>query len=39
MILSAVAYAEENGFRVELEDGYFEIGNMILKSFRITEVQ
>lgn len=37
MVLSAVAYAEENGFKVELEDGYFEAGNMILKSFRILE--
>ncbi len=38
MILSAVAYAEENGFKVELEDGYFEVGNMLLRSFRILEV-
>ena len=37
MILSAVAYAEENGFKVELEDGYYEVGEMILKSFRIVE--
>ncbi|MBD5543382.1 MAG: hypothetical protein HDR01_03830 [Lachnospiraceae bacterium] len=38
MILSAVAYAEENGFKIELEEGYFETGNMILRSFRILEV-
>lgn len=38
MILSAVAYAEENGYKVELEDGYYEVGEMILKSFRIVEV-
>lgn len=38
MILSAVAYAEENGFKVEPEDGYFEVGNMLLRSFRIVEV-
>ena len=37
MILSAVAYAEENGFKVELKDGYYEAGEMILKSFRIVE--
>lgn len=37
MILSAVAYAKENGFQVEQENGYFEIGNMILKSFTISE--
>lgn len=38
MILSAVAYAEENGFKVELEEGYFEAGKMVLRSFRILEV-
>ena len=38
LALSAVAYAKENGFFVEQEDGYFEMGNMILKSFRIYEV-
>lgn len=38
MILSAVAYAEENGFKVEVEDGYFETKNMVLKSFKIREV-
>lgn len=38
MILSAVAYAEENGFKVELEEGYLEVGKMILRSFRILEV-
>ena len=37
MILSAVAYAEENGFKTELEDGYFEAGNMVLRLFRILE--
>ena len=38
MILSAVAYAEENGFKIELEEGYFEAGKMVLRSFRILEV-
>lgn len=38
MILSAAAYASENGYKVEFEDGYFETEHMILKSFRITEV-
>lgn len=37
MILSAAAYAQENGFKIELEDGYFEAGNMILKSFKISD--
>ena len=37
MILSAAAYAQENGFKIEPEDGYFEAGNMILKSFKITD--
>lgn len=38
MILSAVVYAQENGYKVELEEGYYEVGNMTLKSFKITEV-
>ena len=37
MILSAVAYAKENGFNIELEEGYFDTGNILLKSFRIME--
>lgn len=37
MTLSATAYAEENGYKLEVGDTYFEVGNMILKSFRITE--
>ncbi|MCM1180552.1 MAG: DUF5716 family protein [Clostridium sp.] len=38
MILSAIAYAEENGFKFEYESGYMEINHMILKRFRILEV-
>ncbi len=38
MILSAVVYAQENGYKVELEEGYYDVGNMTLKSFKITEV-
>lgn len=38
MILSAAAYAEENGFKIEIEEGYFEAGKMVLRSFRILEV-
>lgn len=37
MILSAVAYAEENGFKIEPEDGYVETNNMILRKFTIRE--
>ena len=37
MILSAVAYAEENGYKIELGEGYFESGKMIIRSFRIME--
>lgn len=37
MILSAVAYAEENGFKIQIEEGYFEVGNMVLRSFKIME--
>jgi hypothetical protein len=33
--LSSLAYARENGFRVELLDGYFEANDMILRRFRI----
>lgn len=38
MILSAVVYAQENGYKVELEEGYYDVGHMTLKSFKITEV-
>lgn len=38
MILSAIAYAEENGFKVEYQSGYIETNHMILKRFRILEV-
>lgn len=38
MILSAVAYAEENGYKIEPQDGYFEVENLVLRSFRILEV-
>ena len=38
MILSAVVYAQENGYKVELEEGYYDVGNMTLKSFKIMEV-
>ena len=37
MILSAAAYAQENGFKIESEDGYFETENMILKAFKISD--
>jgi hypothetical protein len=33
--LSALAYAEENGFGVEILDGYFEANEMILRRFRM----
>jgi hypothetical protein len=33
--LSAIAYAKENGFTVELLDGYLESNDMILRRFRI----
>lgn len=35
--LSAVAYAKENGFSVEILDGYFEANDMILRRFRIAK--
>jgi hypothetical protein len=33
--LSALAYAEENGFGVEILDGYYEANDMILRRFRV----
>lgn len=38
MILSSIAYAEENGFKVVEEEGYIETHDMMLKAFRIFEV-
>ena len=33
--LSSIAYAKENGFEVEILDGYFESNDMMLRRFRI----
>lgn len=33
--ISAVAYCEENGFEVIVEDGYLETGDMLLRRFKI----
>ena len=33
--LSSIAYAKDNGFQVELLDGYYETDNMILRRFKI----
>lgn len=33
--LSSIAYAKDNGFRVEILDGYYEVNDMILRRFRI----
>jgi hypothetical protein len=33
--LSAIAYAGDNGFDVEILDGYYEVNDMILRRFRI----
>lgn len=35
--LSAVTYAKENGFNVELLDGYYEANDMLLRRFKITK--
>ena len=38
--LSSIAYAKDNGFSVEILDGYYEANEMILRRFRIVrEVQ
>lgn len=34
--LSSVAYAKDNGFEIEVLDGYYEANNMILRRFKIT---
>lgn len=33
--LSTIVYAKDNGFAVELLDGYYEVNDMILRRFRI----
>ncbi len=33
--LSSIAYAKDNGFCVEILDGYYEVNDMILRRFRI----
>lgn len=35
--LSSVAYAKDNGFDIEVLDGYYEANNMILRRFKITK--
>ncbi len=37
MTMSAVAYGEENGYKIELLDGYVEYENMTVKRFRFIE--
>jgi hypothetical protein len=35
--LSSIAYARDNGFVVEILDGYYEVNDMILRRFRIAK--
>lgn len=35
--VSAVAYGEENGYNIEVEDGYVESNNLMLRKFVITK--
>lgn len=35
--LSAIAYAKDNGFEIEILDGYYEANDMILHRFRISK--
>jgi hypothetical protein len=35
--LSSIAYARDNGFDVEILDGYYEVNDMILRRFRIAK--
>lgn len=34
--LSSIAYAKDNGFDIEVLDGYYEANDMILRRFKIT---
>ena len=35
--VSAVAYGSENGYDVEVKDGYIESGDMLLRRFVVTK--
>ena len=35
--ISAITYAKENGFGVEVQDGFYEANNMRLRRFKITK--
>ena len=34
--LSSIVYAKDNGFAIEVLDGYYEVNEMILRRFKIT---
>ena len=35
--ISAIPYAKENGFEVEVQDGFYEANDMRLRRFKITK--
>lgn len=35
--ISAITYAKENGFEVEVQDGFYEANDMRLRRFKITK--
>lgn len=36
-VLSAIAYSDDNGFSVEIMDGYLETNQMLLRKFGIAK--
>ena len=34
--LSAIAYSDENGYMVQLEDGYLQVNELLLRRFSIS---
>ncbi len=37
--LAAVAYGNDNGYDVELLDGYYEVNNMLIRRFKLTKLE
>jgi hypothetical protein len=35
MSMAAVSYGEENGYQIQLEDGYFQASNMVMRNFTV----
>jgi hypothetical protein len=35
MSMAAVSYGEENGYQIQVEDGYFQASNMVMRNFTV----